>query len=122
MIKFSRSSSDVKFSKRPKSSGKMVRDMSFRLRITRFFSRTKPEGSSEMGLELKSATCRAVKPLTFSGMSEMSFLETSSSTKLVKFCTVGVRKSAEGRAPVAMQLVQLLQLVFLTQLMQPVNR
>ena len=26
--------------------------------------------------------------------------------------TVGVRKSAEGRAPVAMQLVQLLQLVF----------
>ena len=25
---------------------------------------------------------------------------------------VGVRKSAEGRAPVAMQLVQLLQLVF----------
>ena len=89
MIKFSRSSSDVKFSKRPKSSGKMVRDMSFRLRITRFFSRTKPEGSSEMGLELKSATCRAVKPLTFSGMSEMSFLETSSSTKLVKFWISG---------------------------------
>ena len=27
-------------------------------------------------------------------------------------CPVGVRKSAEGRAPVAMQLVQLLQLVF----------
>ena len=36
--------------------------------------------------------------------------------------TVGVRKSAEGRAPVAMQLVQLLQLVFFDTTEQPVNR
>ena len=35
---------------------------------------------------------------------------------------VGVRKSAEGRAPVAMQLVQLLQLVFFDTTEQPVNR
>ena len=89
LIRFSRSSREVKFSNSPKSSGSTVKDMSFRLRMTKFFSRTKPEGSSDIGFELKSATWRAVKPFTFSGMSEMSFLETSSSTRLVKFWISG---------------------------------
>ena len=89
MIRFSLNSREVKFSNRPKSSGRMVRDMSLRLRMTKFLRRTNPEGSSEIGLELKSATWRAVNPLTFSGMSEMSFLETSSSTRLVKFWISG---------------------------------
>ena len=89
MIRFSRSSNEVKFSNSPKSSGRTVKDMSLRLRMTRFLRRTKPDGSSEMGFELKSATWRAVNPFTFSGMSEMSFLETSSSTRLAKFWISG---------------------------------
>lgn len=38
-----------------------------------------------MGLELKSATCKFFKYLIASGISVMSFLETSSSTKLIRF-------------------------------------